>query len=168
MTSPVNERDELGDNLVPDYLTAVEEGAFYGWPYSYWGRTLDPRVSPQRPDLVARATAPDYALGAHVAPLGLDVADRPTSGIARRYGRGAFVGEHGSWNRRPRSGYEVVFVPFEGGGPSGRPRTVLGGFLDGDVARGRPVGVILDARGGLLVADDVGNRIWRVHVLGPD
>ena len=164
----VNERDELGDNLVPDYLTAVEEGAFYGWPYSYWGRTLDPRVSPQRPDLVARATAPDYALGSHVAPLGLDVADRPTSGIARRYGRGAFVGEHGSWNRRPRSGYEVVFVPFEGGGPSGRPRTVLSGFLDGDVARGRPVGVILDARGGLLVADDVGNRIWRVHVLGPD
>ncbi|KAF0676080.1 PQQ-dependent sugar dehydrogenase [Profundibacterium mesophilum] len=160
----VNERDALGDNLVPDYLTSVREGAFYGWPYSYFGQNIDPRPKPRRPDLVAAAVAPDYGLGSHVAPLGLDISDRPQDGIAARYGRGAFIGLHGSWNRRPRVGYEVVFVPFDRDGPTGRPATVLGGFLDGEEARGRPVGVILDERGGLLVADDVGNVVWRVSM----
>ena len=158
----VNERDELGDNLVPDYLTSVREGGFYGWPYSYFGQTVDERVTPQRPDLVAKAIPPDYALGSHTASLGLDIADRAGSGIAAAYGRGAFIGQHGSWNRKPRSGYKVIFVPFDDAGPNGPPKTVLDGFLQGDDALGRPVGVILDQRGGLLVADDVGNRIWRV------
>ncbi|MGV8984730.1 MAG: PQQ-dependent sugar dehydrogenase [Cypionkella sp.] len=158
----VNERDELGDNLVPDYLTSVKDGGFYGWPYSYFGQNVDDRVSPQRPDLVARAIAPDYALGAHTASLGLDITDRTEKGIAAIYGYGAFIGQHGSWNRKPRSGYQVIFVPFVGGRPAGPPATVLDGFLVGDTARGRPVGVILDRRGGLLVADDVGNRVWRV------
>lgn len=171
----VNERDALGDNLVPDYLTSVRAGGFYGWPYSYFGAHPDPRVSPARPDLAASAIVPDYGLGSHVAPLGLDIADRPRDGIGARFGRGAFIGLHGSWNRRPRVGYEVIFVPFGAGpsgpsgpsGPTGAPRQVLGGFLSGDVALGRPVGVALDRRGGLLVADDVGDVIWRVGVEGP-
>ncbi|HEX4885866.1 MAG TPA: sorbosone dehydrogenase family protein, partial [Casimicrobiaceae bacterium] len=157
----VNERDELGSDLVPDYLTSVADGAFYGWPYSYYGAHVDPRVEPPRPDLVAKARAPDYALGAHVAPLGLAFATGATLG--ERYASGAFVGRHGSWNRRPPSGYDVVFVPFVDGKPSGTPQPVLGGFLDGDGnARGRPVGVAVDTKGALLVADDVGNTIWRV------
>ena len=157
----VNERDELGSDLVPDYLTSVTEGAFYGWPYSYYGQTVDTRVQPPRPDLVAKAVKPDYALGAHVAPLGLTFAEGAALGPA--FASGAFVGEHGSWNRRPRSGYAVVFVPFSGGKPTGLPVNVLTGFVspDGD-AYGRPVGVAIDRRGALLVADDVGNVIWRV------
>ncbi|MFN7164132.1 MAG: PQQ-dependent sugar dehydrogenase [Hyphomonas sp.] len=158
----VNERDELGNNLVPDYLTSVEDGAFYGWPYSYYGQTVDTRVEPSDPELVARAIAPDYALGAHTASLGLDVTDGKSPGMATAFGSGAFIGQHGSWNRDPRSGYEVIFVPFGAGGPEGEPQKVLTGFLQGDLARGRPVGVKLDQRGGLLVADDVGNRVWRV------
>ncbi len=158
----VNERDELGDNLVPDYLTSVKDGAFYGWPYSYYGQTVDTRVTPADPELVASAIAPDYALGAHTASLGLDVTDGKSPGIATAFGPGAFIGQHGSWNRDPRSGYEVIFVPFGAGGPEGEPQKVLTGFLQGDLARGRPVGVQLDQRGGLLVADDVGNRVWRV------
>jgi glucose/arabinose dehydrogenase len=157
----VNERDELGGDLVPDYLTQVRAGAFYGWPFSYYGDHLDPRVTPQRPDLVATARRPDYALGSHVAPLGLAFAEG--ADLGPRFAEGAFIGEHGSWNRKPRSGYRVVFVPFQDGRPSGRPVDVLAGFLDGaGLARGRPVGVAVDGRGGLLVADDVGNMIWRV------
>ena len=156
----VNERDELGSDLVPDYMTSVRDGGFYGWPFSYYGGHVDTRVAPQRPDLVATALVPDYALGPHTASLGL-----AWSGGARLgapFERGMFVGQHGSWNRRPRSGYKVVFVPFAGGTPSGPPVDVLTGFLDGDEARGRPVGVAIDARGALLVADDVGNTVWRV------
>ena len=157
----VNERDELGDNLVPDYLTSVKEGAFYGWPWSYWGGNVDTRVQPQRPDLVAKAIAPDYALGSHVAPLGL-VFSQPR-GMPQAFARGAFIGEHGSWNREPKSGYKVVFVPFAGGRPSGLPIDFLTGFLSEDgKAQGRPVGVALDKTGALLVADDVGNTVWRV------
>jgi glucose/arabinose dehydrogenase len=154
----VNERDELGSDLVPDYLTSVREGAFYGWPWSYWGSHVDERVKPARPDMVARAVAPDYALGNHVAPLGLAFAD----GKLAPFTSGAFIGEHGSWNRRPFSGYKVVFVPFANGKPSGPPQDVLTGFLGpGETAYGRPVGVAVDGRGGLLVADDVGNAVWR-------
>jgi glucose/arabinose dehydrogenase len=156
----VNERDELGSDLVPDYLTSVKEGAFYGWPWSYWGPHVDARVQPPRPDMVARAIAPDYALGNHVAPLGLAFSDaRMPAPLAR----GAFVGEHGSWNRKPRSGYKVVFVPFDAAGrPSGPPQDVLTGFLSSEGnAHGRPVGVALDKGGALLVADDVGNAVWR-------
>lgn len=157
----VNERDELGGDLVPDYLTEVRAGEFYGWPYGYYGGHLDPRVDPPRPDLAARARVPDYALGAHVAPLGLTFADGATLGP--RFAEGAFVGEHGSWNRRPHNGYRVVFVPFRNGRPTGEPIDVLTGFLTGSgLARGRPVGVAIDTRGGLLVADDVGNTVWRV------
>ena len=157
----VNERDELGHNLVPDYLTRVREGGFYGWPFSYHGDNLDPRVEPARPDLAARALVPDYALGSHVAPLGLAFARGARLGP--RFGTGAFIGEHGSWNRRPPSGYRVVFVPFAGGAPSGLPTDVLTGFLGpGGEARGRPVGVAVAADGALLVADDVGNTVWRV------
>src|SRR6187401_2295056 len=148
-----NERDELGNDLVPDYLTSVKEGSFYGWPYSYYGQHVDARVKPPRPDLVAKALAPDYALGAHTASLGLAYSP---GGVAGRYGRGMFVGQHGSWNRQPRSGYKVIFVPFTNGMPSGQPVDVLTGFLDekdGD-SRGRPVGVAIDRRGALLVADD--------------
>ena len=158
----VNERDELGDDLVPDYLTSVQDGAFYGWPYSYFGSHVDARMQPPRPDLVAIASVPDYALGAHTASLGL-VASAGNQ-LPAAFASGMFVGQHGSWNRRPHSGYKVVFVPFEGSRPTGAaPRDVLTGFLDADgQARGRPVGVALDRQGALLVADDVGNKIWRV------
>ncbi|MGN6151893.1 MAG: PQQ-dependent sugar dehydrogenase [Lysobacteraceae bacterium] len=157
----VNERDELGNELVPDYLTSVRDGAFYGWPYSYYGAHVDTRVKPQRPDLVARAVAPDYALGAHVAALGLAFYDG--TAFPARYRGGAFIGEHGSWNRKPRSGYKVVFVPFAAGKPAGDPEDILTGFVDDDGnARGRPVGVVVDTQGALLVADDVGNAVWRV------
>jgi glucose/arabinose dehydrogenase len=149
----VNERDELGSDLVPDYITSVREGGFYGWPYSYYGQHVDTRPEPQRPDLVAKAIKPDYALGPHTASLGLAFA---------LDGSGAFVGQHGSWNRNPRSGYKVIFVPFAGAQPSGPPRDVLTGFLEGEVTHGRPVGVAFDKTGALLVADDVGNRVWRV------
>ncbi len=148
----VNERDELGSDLVPDYLTSVREGGFYGWPWSYFGQHVDARVQPPRPALVAKAIVPDYALGAHVAPLGLAFAHG-----------GAYVGRHGSWNRRPPSGYDVVFIPFSGGRPHGKPQVVLGGFLGADGnAMGRPVGVAVDRSGALLVADDVGNTVWRL------
>jgi glucose/arabinose dehydrogenase len=156
-----NERDELGSDLVPDYLTSVREGAFYGWPYSYYGAHVDTRVQPQDPALVARAIAPDYALGAHVASLGLAFYDGRL--LPARYGNGAFIGLHGSWNRDPPSGYKVVFVPFADGQPSGPMEDVLTGFLDAQgQARGRPVGVVVDRRGAVLVADDVGNAIWRL------
>lgn len=157
----VNERDELGGDLVPDYLTSIQDGAFYGWPYSYYGNHLDPRVDPQRPDLVAQARTPDYALGSHGAPLGLVFADGARLGPT--LADGAFIGLHGSWNRKPQYGYRVIFVPFRSGHPAGSPRDVLTGFLgEAGGARGRPVGVAIDKRGGLLVADDVGNAVWRV------
>jgi glucose/arabinose dehydrogenase len=157
----VNERDEIGSDLVPDYLTSVRDGGFYGWPYSYYGAHVDARVKPPRPDLVARAIVPDYALGPHTASLGLAFAGGNT--LPSTFSDGVFVGQHGSWNRKPHSGYKVVFVPFKDGKPSGDPVDVLTGFLtkDGD-ALGRPVGVAFDAKGALLVADDVGNAIWRV------
>ena len=155
----VNERDELGSDLVPDYLTSVRAGGFYGWPYSYYGQRVDERVNPPRPDLVAKAIRPDYALGAHVAPLGLVFSDK----AKLPFGEGAFVGQHGSWNRKPLSGYNVVFIPFKDGQPAGMPVEVLTGFVDrAGNALGRPVGVAVDRRGALLVADDVGNVIWRV------
>jgi glucose/arabinose dehydrogenase len=157
----VNERDELGNDLVPDYMTSVKDGGFYGWPYSYYGQHVDTRVEPQRPDLVAKAIAPDYALGAHTASLGL------TFNTGKLFppdmANGAFIGQHGSWNRKPYAGYKVIFVPFANGMPSGQPRDILTGFLNGDgQAQGRPVGVAIDKRGALLVADDVGNTVWRV------
>lgn len=157
----VNERDELGSDLVPDYMTAVHDGAFYGWPYSYYGNHVDTRVTPQNPKLVARAIAPDYALGAHTASLGL--ASSLGNSLPARFENGMFVGQHGSWNRKPLSGYKVIFVPFIAGIPSGEPLDVLTGFInqDGNVM-GRPVGVAIDKRGALLVADDVGNTIWCV------
>lgn len=157
----VNERDELGNDLVPDYLTSVQDGAFYGWPYSYYGQHVDTRVKPPRPDLVARAVSPDYALGSHVAPLGMTFYRGNLFG--QRHVGGAFIGMHGSWNRKPRSGYKVVFVAFADGRPVGLPEDVLTGFVDDKGnARGRPVGVVEDRAGALLVADDVGNVIWRV------
>lgn len=157
----VNERDELGPNLVPDYMTSVQDGGFYGWPYSYYGQHVDPRVMPQRPDLVARAIVPDYALSSHVAPLGM--AFSTGTSLPAAYRSGVFVGEHGSWNRNAFNGYKVVFIPFANGRPSGKPTDVVTGFLDGaQQARGRPVGVALDKSGALLIADDVGNKIWRV------
>lgn len=162
----VNERDELGPDLVPDYMTSVKDGGFYGWPYSYYGQHLDPRVEPQRPDLVARAIIPDYALSSHVAPLGMvfDAAD----GLPAKYKGGAFVGEHGSWNRPELNGYKVVFVPFADGRPSAKAEDVVTGFLDAKgEARGRPVGVAIDKTGALLIADDVGNTVWRVTSAGP-
>jgi glucose/arabinose dehydrogenase len=157
----VNERDEIGSDIVPDYMTSVKDGGFYGWPYSYYGHHVDVRVEPQRPDLVAKAIVPDYALGAHTASLGL------TFNTGRLFPAdmegGAFVGQHGSWNRNPASGYKVIFVPFTNGKPSGPPRDVLTGFLnENGEAQGRPVGVRIDKQGALLVADDVGNTIWRV------
>lgn len=156
----VNERDELGAELVPDYLTSVREGAFYGWPYSYWGQHADPRVHPQKPDLVKKAIAPDYALGSHVAPLGLSFA---TDGGFAGYTQGAFVGEHGSWNRQNLAGYKVSFIPFANGTPAGKPRDFVTGFIKEGKARGRPVGVTYDpARGALWIADDLSNTVWRV------
>jgi glucose/arabinose dehydrogenase len=157
----VNERDELGSDLVPDYLTSLIDGGFYGWPYSYYGTNVDTRVKPQRPDLVARAIVPDYALGPHTGSLGLTFYD--ASLLPARYRGGAFIGQHGSWNRRPRSGYKVISVPFTDGKPSGPAEDVLTGFVSeaGD-AFGRPVGVVIDKHGALLVADDVGNKVWRV------
>jgi glucose/arabinose dehydrogenase len=157
----VNERDELGSDLVPDYLTSVRDVAFYGWPYAYYGAHVDQRVQPPRPDLVAQATVPDYALGTHVAALGLAYSDGNT--LLPMRSDGMFVGEHGSWNRKPRSGYSVVFVPFSNGAPAGPPVDVLTGFVSPEgKAFGRPVGVAIDRKGALLVADDVGNVVWRV------
>ena len=157
----VNERDELGSDLVPDYLTSVKDGGFYGWPYSYFGQHVDKRVTPERPDLVAKAIVPDYALGNHTASLGLTFGEGTL--LPERYRNGAFVGQHGSWNRNPRSGYKVIFVPFAEGRPVGPPLDVLTDFVNADgEALGRPVGVAIDRRGALLVADDVGNNIWRV------
>jgi glucose/arabinose dehydrogenase len=156
----VNERDELGPNLVPDYLTSVRQGAFYGWPYSYWGQNQDPRVRPQKPEKVASAIRPDYSLGSHTAPLGLSFSS-PAMGA--RFADGAFVGMHGSWNREVPSGYKVVFVPFRGGRPSGKPIDFVTNFMGEDgKTRGRPVGVTVDPRGALIVADDLSNTIWRV------
>jgi glucose/arabinose dehydrogenase len=157
----VNERDELGSDLPPDYMTAVRDGGFYGFPYSYFGPHVDTRVKPYRPDLVAKAIVPDYALGPHTASLGLAYTNG--NSLTALFRHGMFVGQHGSWNRMPRSGYKVIFVPFSGGTPSRGPLDVLSGFVkeNGD-ALGRPVGVALDKRGALLVADDVGNTVWRV------
>jgi glucose/arabinose dehydrogenase len=158
----VNERDELGSDLVPDYLTSVKEGGFYGWPYSYFGRHVDKRVQPPRPDLVEKAIVPDYALGSHVAPLGLAFYEKDL--FPEKYKNGAFIGLHGSWNRKPLSGYRVVFVPFRDGKPASPAMLdILTGFVDQDgKAMGRPVGVAIDRQGALLVADDVGNTVWRV------
>src|SRR6516164_8640032 len=159
----VNERDMLGNDLVPDYLTSVKDGGFYGWPYSYWGKNIDERVKPPRPDLVAAAIAPDYALGSHVAALGLTF--HTGDAFPEHFRGGAFIGEHGSWNRRPFSGYKVVFVPFHEGRPSGKPEDFVTGFMPADqpgIAYGRPVGVVVDSTGALLIADDVGNTVWRV------
>jgi hypothetical protein len=157
----VNERDELGPDLVPDYLTSVKDGAFYGWPYSYYGQHVDPRVHPQRPDLVARAIPPDYALSSHVAPLGMVF--YTGMNLPPAYRGGAFVSEHGSWDRSPLNGYKVVYVPFADGHPNGMAQDVITGFLTPDnKARGRPVGLAVDAMGALLIADDVSNNVWRV------
>ncbi|NZA26553.1 sorbosone dehydrogenase family protein [Luteimonas sp. SJ-92] len=156
----VNERDELGPNLVPDYLTSVREGGFYGWPYSYWGQHVDPRVRPQDPQKVASAIVPDYSLGSHVAALGLDFS---VPAMGARFAHGVFVGEHGSWNRDEPVGYKVIFVPFRNGRPSGEPVDFVTGFLGDDgKTRGRPVGVTVDPRGALIVADDLSNTVWRV------
>jgi len=156
----VNERDELGNDLVPDYMTAVKDGAFYGWPYSYYGQHVDTRVKPQRADLVARAIPPDYALGAHTACLGLAFYD---ADLMPQFRNGALIGQHGSWNRKPHSGYKLIYVPFTDGKPSGPPQDVLTGFLSRDgKANGRPVGVAVDKQGAILLADDVGNTVWRI------
>lgn len=157
----VNERDEIGNDLVPDYMTSVKDGGFYGWPYSYYGQHVDSRVKPQRPDLVAKAIIPDYALGSHTASLGLTFYEGAT--FPQRYRNGVFIGQHGSWNRKPQVGYKVVFVPFADGKPAGQTEDFLTGFLNAKgEAQGRPVGVTVDKAGALLVADDVGNVIWRV------
>lgn len=157
----VNERDEIGSDLVPDYITSVKDGGFYGWPFSYYGQHVDVRVEPQNLDLVAKAIAPDYAVGPHTASLGLTFAEGNT--LPAQFKEGAFIGQHGSWNRKPHSGYKVIFVPFSAGKPNGTPVDVLTGFLDKDEnALGRPVGVVIDQQGDLLVADDVGNKVWRV------
>jgi glucose/arabinose dehydrogenase len=157
----VNERDEIGSDLVPDYMTSVKPGGFYGWPYSYFGQHVDVRIEPQKPDLVAKAIVPDYALGPHTASLGLTFNTGDL--FPPEYKNGAFIGQHGSWNRVPRSGYKVIFVPFKAGKPDGRPMDILTGFIGpDDKARGRPVGVAIDKAGALLVADDVGNIVWRV------
>lgn len=156
----VNERDEIGSDLVPDYITSVQDGGFYGWPYSYYGQHVDVRVNPQNPELVAKAIAPDYAVGPHTASLGLSFAE---GSKLPDFTQGAFIGQHGSWNRKPHSGYKVIFVPFADGKPTGMPVDVLTGFLNADEkAMGRPVGVVIDKQGDLLVADDVGNKVWRV------
>ena len=163
----VNERDELGNDLVPDYITSVKENGFYGWPYSYYGAHVDDRVKPPRPDLVATAIAPDYALGPHTASLGLAYVG--AQGVSPALSNGMFVGQHGSWNRKPFSGYKVIFVPFKNGRPSGAPLDVLTGFVrDNGEANGRPVGVAIDASGNPLVADDVGNSVWRVTARDTD
>ncbi len=162
----VNERDELGHNLVPDYITSVKRGAFYGWPYSYYGDIVDERVEPPAPQKVAEAIAPDYAVGAHTASLGLTFAG--DADLGAKFESGAIIGQHGSWNRKPRSGYKVLFVPFEGGQPAGEPRDLLNGFLIDDKAHGRPVGVAIAKDRALLVADDVGNVIWRVNEPGDE
>ena len=160
----VNERDELGNDLVPDYMTSVKDGAFYGWPYSYYGQHVDTRVKPQNPELVARAIKPDYALGNHTASLGLAFY---AAELMPQYRGGALIGQHGSWNRKPHSGYKVIFVPFRNGQPSGKPQDILTGFLsDKGDAFGRPVGVAVDFSGAILVADDVGDMIWRVSPVG--
>lgn len=156
----VNERDELGPNLVPDYMTSVKEGAFYGWPWSYYGNHVDARVNPQRPEMVDKAIRPDYALSSHVAALGLTFSTN--SALPAAFANGAFVGEHGSWNRNTFNGYKVVYVPFENGRPSGKAQDVITGFMQNDQARGRPVGVGIDGTGALLVADDAGNAVWRI------
>jgi len=156
----VNERDEIGEDLVPDYLTSVQEGGFYGWPYSYWGKNVDDRVRPQDPDKVAAAITPDYALGSHVAALGLDFS---SDVMGEEFADGVFIGEHGSWNRKNPVGYKVIFVPFENGRPSGEPMEFVTGFRTEDgKTRGRPVGVTVDPRGALIVADDLANTVWRV------
>ena len=161
----VNERDELGPDLVPDYFTSVKDGGFYGWPFSFFGHHVDPRVKPQRPDLVQKAIVPDYALSSHVAPLG--VVFYTGSNLPAAYRGGAFVGEHGSWNRPVLNGYKVIYIPFANGRPSGMAEDVVTGFLtDGDKAHGRPVGLAVDAQGGLLIADDTGNTVWRVTAAG--
>jgi glucose/arabinose dehydrogenase len=161
----VNERDELGPNLVPDYLTAVRQGAFYGWPYAYWGQNVDPRVRPQDPEKVAATIRPDYSLGSHHAPLGLAFS-APSMGA--RFAEGVFVGEHGSWNRSEPVGYRVSFVPFRNGRPAGQPIDFANGFLGDDgKARGRPVGVAVDPRGALIIVDDLSNTVWRVAATGP-
>ncbi|WP_296950891.1 sorbosone dehydrogenase family protein [uncultured Massilia sp.] len=160
----VNERDEIGNDLVPDYITSVKDGGFYGWPYSYYGQHVDDRVKPQRPDLVAKALVPDYAVGAHTASLGLAFYD---GNLMPQYKNGALIGQHGSWNRKPHSGYKLVFVPFADGKPSGPPQDVLGGFLSKDEqAYGRPVGVAVAKDGAILLADDVGNIVWRIAPAG--
>jgi glucose/arabinose dehydrogenase len=156
----VNERDELGNDLVPDYMTSVKEGGFYGWPYSYYGQHLDTRVKPQRPEMVAKAIRPDYALGAHTASLGLAFYD---GNLLPQFKNGALVGQHGSWNRKPHSGYKLIYIPFDAGKPSGPPQDVLTGFLSKEGhANGRPVGVAVDKTGAILLADDVGNIVWRI------
>ena len=156
----VNERDELGEDLVPDYLTSVQEGGFYGWPYSYFGQHVDPRGKPQDEDKVASAIVPDYALGAHVAALGLDFSSEV---MGEQYADGVFIGEHGSWNRKNPVGYKVIFVPFENGRPAGDPIDFVTGFRTEDgKTRGRPVGVTVDPSGALIVADDLANTVWRV------
>ena len=162
----VNERDEIGSDLVPDYMTSVQDGGFYGWPYSYYGQNVDTRVEPQEPELVAKAIVPDYALGAHTASLGLTFYTGNL--LPEQYRNGAFIGQHGSWNRNPLSGYKVIFVPFTDGRPSGEAQDILTGFVNEDEkAHGRPVGVAVDKAGALLVADDVGNVVWRVAPSGP-
>jgi glucose/arabinose dehydrogenase len=157
-----NERDEIGADLVPDYLTAVQDGGFYGWPYSFYGQHVDDRVKPRRPDLVAKAIVPDYAIGSHVAPLGLWFSEK--NALPAKYQGGAFISEHGSWDRSPLSGYEVVFVSFQQGKPVGKPETVVSGFYSADEKKlfGAPVGITQDQDGALLIADDVGNAVWRV------
>lgn len=156
----VNERDELGPNLVPDYLTSVKEGGFYGWPWSYYGQHVDPRVHPQRPDLVKKALKPDYALTSHVAALGLAFSN--DSALPEAFRDGAFVGNRGSWNRNSFNGYKVIYVPFSNGKPSGKAQDVVTGFIEGEKAHGRPVGLAIDGTGALLIADDAGNTVWRV------
>ena len=162
----VNERDELGPDLVPDYLTTVQEGGFYGWPYSYWGQHVDPRVRPQDPDKVESAISPDYGLGSHVAPLGLAFS---IPEMGDEFAEGVFIGEHGSWNRNEPVGYKVVFVPFSNGEPNGDPIDFVTGFLNGDdQTRGRPVGVTIDPDGALIIADDLTNAVWRVTYEGDE
>ena len=161
----VNERDEIGNDLVPDYMTSLRDGGFYGWPWSYFGQTVDARPKPARPEMVAKAIKPDYALGPHTASLGLTFSEG--SALGAQFAQGAFVGQHGSWNRKPASGYKVIFVPFAGAQPSRKPIDVLTGFRVDDIAYGRPVGVIVARDGSLLVADDVGNKVWRVSAATP-